>query len=82
MEQQLENIVDHKVIYGVMVWPYFGQGYMGALLDRERNQIPGSIPWNPLPTMQEVIDSLERAAATLRIREGVSPHAITVVLGE
>jgi len=70
LEQQLESIVDHKHVYAVSLWPYFGQGYLGALLDRQMQQIPGSVPWNPYPTVQEVLDSLERAAATLRKQNG------------
>jgi hypothetical protein len=43
-------------------------------------QIPGSVPWNPYPTVQEVLDSLERAAVTLRNqREGTPPPTITIV---
>ena len=67
MEEQLKRIVDFKQVYGVMLWPY-EQGYLGALLDFYLKQIPGSTPWNPLPTVQEVLDSLERAANTLRER--------------
>jgi hypothetical protein len=80
MEEQLHNIVDFKHVYGVSLWPYFGQGYLGALLDRQMEQIPGSVPWNPYPTVQEVLDSLERAAVTLRNqREGTPPPTITIV---
>ena len=67
MEEQLKRIVDFKHVYGVMLWPY-EQGYLGALLDFHLKQITGSAPWNPLPTVQEVLDSLERAANTLRER--------------
>ena len=43
LEQQLESIVDHKHVYAVTLWPYFGQGYLGALLDQRLQQIPGSV---------------------------------------
>jgi hypothetical protein len=68
MEEQLQRIVDFKHVYGVMLWHHGAQGYLGALLDFYMKQITGSTPWNPLPTVQEVLDSLERAATTLRER--------------
>lgn len=68
MEEQLQRIVDFKQVYGVMLWPHGEQGYLGALLDFSMGQIAGSKPWTPLPTVQDVLDSLERAATTLRNR--------------
>jgi hypothetical protein len=84
MEEQLQNIVESKHIYGISLWPYFGQGYLGALLDRQMEQIPGSVPWNPYPTVQEVLDSLERAAVTLRNQreQGTPPPAITIITSQ
>jgi hypothetical protein len=67
-----EILGDASLISGVMLWRHHRGGWLGALLDARVPgivMISGSTPWDPLPTVQAVLESLLRAAQTLRAQE-------------
>lgn len=67
MEEQLRRIESAPGVGGIALWTHHSGKFVGCLLDEEEmDPIGGSTVWNPMPTIQDVLDSLERAAATLQ----------------
>jgi hypothetical protein len=65
-EAILTDIVrDGRLVAGIMLWPGPSGGFLGAWLDARMGgvrEISGSTPWQPMPTVQAVLESLQRAA--------------------
>lgn len=68
MEEQLQRIQQAPGVHGIAVWGDAPGTFLGCLLDDRFQQIPGSTPWNASDSIQDVLDSLERAAQTLTRR--------------
>jgi hypothetical protein len=78
LESLMQEILgDETLVSGVMLWRHHGGKYLGALLDA---RVPGirmiaeTTPWEPLSTVQAVLESLARAAQTLRDQNDSAAH--------
>lgn len=67
LDTLLTDLCDGRIADGIALWRHRG-GFLGCLQDRQAQPISGSTPWDPLPTVADVLASLQRAAHTLRER--------------
>lgn len=65
MEEQLRRICAVEGVEGITIWPD-GNRFLGCLLDSCFQQIGGSVVWLAEETLEQVLNSLERASQGLK----------------